>query len=217
MTSSKVIALFIFSLVAAFAAALSDVQAQPNYVEVRLPLGVRADLPRNWVALSNNQRITLSSSVQATVEQRGGYFDASSDLAFAANLYDDNQRAVGIFNIRYYPTETIKQEDIRAASASEIKDVDKELQRSLTAALPSAGLAVVEWLGSTKRTINGKSAIVTSYRRQRISPPLTGIFRVRLVRILDGGKTFTATLSYAEDNAILLEPISERIISSIRY
>src|SRR4051794_9377909 len=76
--------------------------ATGNFLPVRLPKGVTVELPKNWIALSNNQRITLDSYVQAKREMAGSA-DPSSDLNFAANYYDDQGKTAAIFNIRYYP------------------------------------------------------------------------------------------------------------------
>ena len=40
-----------------------------NFVPVRLPHGVQIELPRNWEALSKNQRITLDAALQSRNER----------------------------------------------------------------------------------------------------------------------------------------------------
>src|SRR3972149_7849153 len=85
-----------------------------NFVLISLPHGVQIELPRNWEALSKNQRITLDSSVQSRNE-RAGIFDASSDLNFGANYYDEAGKTAAILNIRYYPDLALSQADAPAA------------------------------------------------------------------------------------------------------
>ncbi|GHU14846.1 hypothetical protein AGMMS50225_27500 [Betaproteobacteria bacterium] len=79
-----------------------NVIAANNYVPISLPHGVRMELPRNWEVFSLNLRIMLDSSVQAKTESIG-MFDASSDLNFAANFYDDSGKTAALVNVRYYP------------------------------------------------------------------------------------------------------------------
>lgn len=192
----------------------ASVEARQNFVKVRLPHAVAVELPRNWVAVSNNQRIMLDTAVQAMAE-RQGYFDATSDVAFAANFYDDAGRTGGIFNIRYYPEITIGQTEARAASIADVQELDKVLHRELETAFSGAGLALLQWRGTVKQVLNGKTVFVTDYRRASLSRGTR--FRVRLVRVFNGDKSFTITISYREDLEIFLRPICDRVIGSLRF
>lgn len=185
-----------------------------NFVIVRLPHGVTIELPRNWVALSNNLRITLDSAVQAEQEKRAD-FDASSDLAFAANFYDEAGRTGGIFNIRYYPELAVSQAEAQTASSSDVQELDDAIHRELETGLSTAGLMLVQWMGTTKQLVNGKTVFVTDYRRASISRGT--LFRVRLVRTFNADNSFTITVSYREDIEVLLRPICDRVISSLRF
>lgn len=184
-----------------------------NFVPIALPHGVRIELPRNWEALSLNQRITLDSAVQSRNE-RAGLFDASSDLNFGANAYDDAGKTVGIMNVRYYPDLEISQTDARAATPADIRDLDAQIRENLTKAGQINGFTVLTWSGTTRQTINGTTAFVTEYKRSPLNN--NGNFKVRLVRVLNGNKSFTMTVSYRENQEYLMRPICDRIISSLR-
>jgi hypothetical protein len=71
---------------------------------------------------------------------------------------------------------------------------------------------LLSWVGTSRRTINAMTAIVVEFRRAG----LDGVFRVRLVRVLDGVRSFTLTASYREDQVRLLEPITSYVISTLR-
>lgn len=187
--------------------------ATSNFLPIPLPKGVTVELPRNWIVLSNNQRITLDSYVQAKREMAGAA-DTSSDLNFAANYYDGQGKTAAIFNIRYYPEQTITQAESRAATAADTKQLDDVLRGEMTAAQQQFGMRVLLWMGTTKQTINGAVAFVTEYRRAAIRGGAP--FHVRLVRVLSAGRTFTVTISYREDQGIFLRPICDRVIKSIR-
>jgi hypothetical protein len=197
------LALFIISSVA---------NAAGNFVLVSLPKGVTVELPRNWSVLSNNQRITIDSYVQAKRELSGA-IDPSSDLGFAANYYDELGKTAVIFNIRYYPEQTVTQTMSRAATTSDTKDIDDAIHSGVVESQQQFGVQLLSWSGTTKQAINGTVAFVTEYRRAgyRDSAP----FRVRLVRVLNAGRSFTVTVSYREDQEHLLEPICDRVIQSI--
>jgi hypothetical protein len=187
--------------------------AANNFVPIRLPHGVQVELPRNWEALSNNQRITLDSAVQSRNE-RGGIFDASSNLNFAANYYDEARNVAAIMNVRYYPNLDVSQAEASAAGASDIIEIDTALHESMVKASQISGFSVLVWNGTGKQVINGVTAFVTEYKRSPLNN--NGNFKVRLVRVFNGGKSFTMTVSYRENQEYLLRPICDRIISSLR-
>lgn len=187
--------------------------AAGNFVPVHLPNGVTVELPKNWTVLTNNQRITLDSWVQAKTEALG-LVDAKHDLAFAANYYDDQGKTAAKFNIRYYPDLRVTQIDAQSANAKDIKELDILLQQTIAPEVEMAGGRLLTWVGTTKQKINGAIAFVTEYQR---SSRLGGSFRVRLVRFFNGNKSFTATVSYREDQDFLLRPICDRIINTVRF
>lgn len=191
----------------------SSVSAATNYVPIALPRGVTMELPRNWEALTSNQRITLDSSVQARTERLGA-FDASSDLNFGANLYDEAGKAAAMVNIRYYPDMDVTQADARAATSSDIQELDGGLQTAIAQSIQGTGVKILKWFGTSPRTINGAVAFITEYERS--SPNNKGNFRVRLVRVFNGADSFTVTVSYRSRDELLLRPICDRVIGSIK-
>ena len=195
-------------------ALIPTAQAANNFVPIRLPNGVQIELPKNWEAVRNNQRITLDSSVQSRLQGVGLPFDASSDLNFAANYYDDRGKTVGIMNIRYYPNLALSQADARSAGQPDIRELDSALHESMVKAGSATGFSVLIWNGTAKRVINGTTTFVTEYKRSPIKN--NGNFKVRLVRVFNGSKSFTLTVSYRDDQEYHLKPICDRIISSLR-
>jgi len=187
--------------------------AANNFVPVSLPHGVQIELPRNWEALSKNQRITLDSAVQSRNEH-AGIFDASSDLNFGANYYDESGKTAAIINVRYYPDLDVSQTEARMAGASDIRELDTALRESMVKAGQINGFSVLIWNGTSKQVINGVTAFVTEYKRSPLNND--GNFKVRLVRVFNGGKSFTMTVSYRENQEYLLRPICDRIISTLR-
>ena len=95
--------------------------------------------------------MTLEASVvahSATVRE----LDATSNLAFAANYYDDRQRTAGILNVRYYPDQSVGQNDVSSLNAADLREVDAEFQKQLREASAAAGIDVIEWRGTTSAT-----------------------------------------------------------------
>jgi hypothetical protein len=187
--------------------------ASGNFVVVPLPNGITVELPKNWTVLSDNRRITIDTWVQAKRELAGDSHP-SSDLAFAANYYDEQGKAAAIFNVRYYPDLDVTQGDARGLSASDIKELDAALRNEVSKAEKQYGIRILSWVGTTKHSINGITMFLTEYRRQNIGAGAP--FCVRLARILNGPRSFTITISYREDQEYLLKAICDRIIHSIR-
>ena len=193
---------------------VGSVSAAGNYLPVRLPKGITVELPINWTVLSNNQRINIASWAQAKLES-GGLIVASSDLAFASNYYDDQNKTAAMFNIRYYPDLNIAQSDSRASSSADIKELDKALRDAVLSTQRSdIGFRLLSWIGTTKQNINGIVVFVTEYRRSSMAGDSP--FRVRLVRVFNSERSFTITISYREDQEFFLRPICNRVINSIR-
>ena len=186
--------------------------AAGNFVAVSLPKGVSIEIPKNWVVLSGNQRVTLDSAVESRLDLSGIDF-ARSDLPFAANLYDDGGKTIGILNIRYYPALDITQADARAATTQEVVEFDAILKENMLKSLKAFNITVTSWNGTRMTSINGITIFLTEYQRNALVD--TGEFRVRLARVFSGDQSFTLTVSYHESAAILLQPITDRIISSL--
>lgn len=193
--------------------ALCVANAKNNFIPIRLPQGVQIELPRNWEALSKNQRITLDSSVQSRNEN-AGIFDATSDLNFGANCYDEAGKTAAIMNIRYYSDLELSQSVARAAGQYDIHELDSALRESIIKAGQINGFSVLSWNGTNKQVINGTTSFITEYKRSPLKN--NGNFKVRLVRVFNGSKSFTLTISYREDQEYLMQPICDRIISSLR-
>lgn len=187
--------------------------ATGNFATVTLPKGVSIQLPKNWVVLSNNQRITLDTFVESGLDLSGGQ-QQLSELPFAANYYDDRGNTIGILNVRYYPQLDLSQADARSATNQDVMELDTALKENMTKEMKAFGMSITSWNGTSKTEINRIAAFITEYRRA--STKGSGDFQVRLVRVLAGDRSFTLTVSYLEPASIILKPIADRIISSLR-
>ena len=185
--------------------------AETNFIKIKLPEEVTIDLPKNWVLISNNKRITLDTWVESTFDLNQ-LPSIDSALPFAANYYADGV-TVGIINARYYPAMDVTQRDAQLASANDVRELDQELKKSMISSMNKIGMTVTSWEGTQKRTINGIAAFVTEYHRESLKG--SGVFRVRLVRVLAGKRSFTLTVSYLESQNMFLENITDKIISSL--
>ena len=182
--------------------------ADSNYKTINLPKGVSIDVPINWQVISDNQRITLDAYVESLFEP------LDSDLPFAANYYNDNGDVEALLNIRYYPWIELTQEDVFYATPDEIQYIDSILNENISISMKDIG-KLLSWNGTKKQNINGIVALITEYRRYLNTTKDEG--RVRLVRVLNGNKSFTLTISYDDrlQHSFMLEGITNRTIESL--
>lgn len=189
-------------------------EPSPSELTVKLQRGVSIEIPKEWSVLSGGRKKDLDTVVNSKLSASANSFQELSDLSFAANLFDDNHKTIAILNVRYYPEEEIAQEDVLAATPEEIIEVDTMLRSGITESGKAAGFIVKTWLGTRKVDINGVLVLLTEYCK--ISEIQGDEFRVRLVRVLSGENSFTLTVSYKMAESSKLEPMTDRIIDSIR-
>ncbi|MCD4812966.1 hypothetical protein K8S19_04675 [bacterium] len=202
----------IIAIVAVLFATHAVAYATDNFVQVSLPKGVSIELPKNWVVLSGNQRITLDSAAESGLDLSGIEQEASK-LPFAANYYDDKGNTLGILNVRYYPQLLLTQADALATSIQDVREVDAALKKNVIRSMKAVDRKVILWVGTQKTSINGIIVFLIEYKRQAVKG--NGEFRVRLVRIMAAEKSITLTISYHEAASFLLKPITDRIINSL--
>lgn len=200
--------------IAVWIALLPVAMADDSVVPIRLPHGVQIELPSTWEVLNGNQRTTLDSTAHSNLARAGVVFDASSDLNFAANYYDETKKTAALLNIRYHPDSDLTQSDTRAASAADILELDTAVRQRMVKVLQTSGASLLAWNGTSRKVLNGVTVLVTEYKRS--SPTQNANFKVRLVQVNNGGETFDLTISYRERNEDQLRPICDRIISSLR-
>lgn len=186
--------------------------ATDNFARVRLPKGVSIEIPKNWVVLSGNQRITMDSAVESGLDL-SGIKQKGSELPFAANYYDDKGNTLGIMNVRYYPQLELTQADAQSANAQDVRELDAALKENMIPSMKAFNMTVTSWAGTQKSAINGITVFITEYQRKSLKE--SGEFRVRLVRVFADDKSFTVTVSYHEAASFLLKPITDRIINSL--
>jgi hypothetical protein len=184
--------------------------ADSNYKTISLPKGVSIDLPINWQVISNNERITLDAYVETLFDP------LDSELPFAANYYNDNDEIDALMNIRYYPREVVTQENvINMFTPDVLREMDDVLYKSSTLAMKKISGKMLSWNGTKKKLIKDTVALVTDYRRYEGLSKSNA--RVRLVRVLNGNKSFTLTVSYVDNkkSSFMLKEITNRIIESL--
>jgi hypothetical protein len=184
-----------------------------NFVEVRLGGGVSFEVPKNWVVLSGNQRVTLDSSVESFLDLSGAS-NPASELPFAANLLSDGNATIAMLNVRFYPRMNMSQTDVDTLTPDDISQLDQLGKEETRKSLQMQKLEMQSWGGTNLQVVGGQKAFVVEYQRK--AQTANDNFVVRLVRFFRGERSFTVTVSYRASLAKLLRPITDRIIKSIK-
>ena len=204
MRMKKILVLFCFLV-------FPSTSFSSSFDTISLSNGISFELPKNWKIISDNTRVTLDAYTESEFPIR----NISTELPFAANLYNENGKTIGIMNVRIYPSGIqIEQREVKNFSNSVMKIIDEELKKNLEIAMTKLGTKILSWGGSKIQFINGKWVIITSYRRSSIYGE--AIFKVTLARVLDKNKSYTLTASFDESHEFFLSPITTKIISSMQ-
>jgi hypothetical protein len=184
-----------------------------NFLTMKLPNGVSIDIPRNWQVATGDERITIDTTVESQLDL-SNLPKATSDLGFVAGYFDDAGDKAKI-NVRYYPDTKVTQDTVRHASPEGIAKFDDGLREGAAMGFKGSGGTILHWGGTRKQIFGSRTALVTEYRRSPISGE-QGPFHVRLIRIVDGSKSFTLTVSYNELYKVVFKPTCDRIVSSLK-
>lgn len=210
MTNNRILILIVFLIFNCNQRGFS----QRNFVKITLPQSITFELPKNWTILSDNQRISIDSAVEAGLDL-SEIESTISNYVFASNLYNDLDRTIGILNFRFYPDQELTQEDIEDLSEEDILFIDNTIKDNILKVFMSSNgeMELTNWIGTKLIKVNGINTILTSYRRSSLLGD--GEFIVKLVRIINGSNSFTLTVSYLDSEEIMLKPITNKIINSL--
>ena len=89
----------------------------------------------------------------------------------------------------------------------DLREIDSELKKAIEMSSELVGIEIRSWLRTKMRLVGETLALETRYRR--VSMTGKGIFFVRLVRIIDGPRSFTLTVSYLESRDETSQPVIE--------
>jgi hypothetical protein len=160
----------------------------------------------------------LSASELVTVDawlEAKGYPVDKSGLAFLAEVYNGDQARLGSVQVRLLPNEELTQAQIQNARRADIGALSDGFRRLTENSLKAAGGRLVTWEDAELQDIGGLTAVVFSFVRD-VAQFGEGAFRVRLARFYSGANSFSVTVSYSVASAPLLQPITARILTSVR-
>ena len=186
---------------------VSSIASASSFIEINLNNSISFDIPRNWVVLSDNKTITLNSIIESALP-------ISSSVRFQANLKDDNDSPITTVQIYRWKSE-FYQADVDAMGEPDMADYNRQMQSQINKELNAVGGAVSNWQGTRKLHINGLVALASEYSRPSNLAPF-GHFRVQVLRIYSGDKSFSFVISYHEETVLPLRILVDKVISTLK-
>jgi len=181
-----------------------------NFVKVNLPHSATVELPQNWFILDGNQRKTLDAYNESV--------GRISNIKFTACLANRDE-IIAKLDVTHLLKGGITQRQAKKLTQDYVRQFDKGARKELTKQIPTINASILEWKGTTERIINKGTAyeLVILVTECKIGPiENVGNLCFYLISVFNGPDSFGIYLSYLEDFRVLLQPICDRIISSIR-
>lgn len=178
-----------------------------SFIEINVNNDIVFNIPRNWVLLSDNMTITLNSIVESVLP-------VASSVRFQANLKDDSGRPITTVQIYRWKSE-FHQADVDAMGEPDIYDYNQQMRSQMIKELKAVGGTVSNWHGTRKSYFNNLVALVSEYSRPS-NLALSGHFRVQILRIYSGDKSFSFVISYHEESILPLRVLVGKVITTLK-
>jgi len=182
--------------------------ASTNFVRVSISNGASIEVPKNWVVLSGNQRITLATAVEA-ITNGGGRLSVD----FAANLYDENNKTLALVQIQTSSRTNLTQRQVKQLTSAYLRALDTAT-RSIEAKVNAHGVRIHNWHDHNVQLINGLYVLVNGYQFSG-----AGVISARNnleIYVGNGSRSFKVVFSYQESDKAALLPIINYMTKSIR-
>jgi hypothetical protein len=179
-----------------------------NFIRVQLGKGASIEVPKNWIVLSDDQRVLLDTAVESIAGNKN-----EVELNFAANLYDIKGQRMAHINARFYPENPLTQNEVKDFTVSDISSLDSNLKKATKSSGEILGQAV-EWYGLRKEKIG--NLIVLVHEHKSLGNEKEEATHVRGLRVSNYPRSFTVTMSYRIRDESILRPIIDYMTNSLQ-
>jgi hypothetical protein len=184
---------------------------ESNFIKVQLPDRVSIDLPKSWIVVSDDITQLVETYVESSMKSENYSYTKSNFMFMAQGEFPFAQVIV-----RSDDGKTYSQSDIDRASDVIIKSLNKGFYEGSVASYKPQNSRIIEWYGTGKVKINGRTCILYEFKRTSIKDPSKAIFVRNIVIYLENRAVYL-TLSYMEnDLAILYKQIIDHVLHSIK-
>lgn len=183
---------------------------ESNFVLIKLPRGIKIQIPNNWRLLTDDEKKLIEVWTEAVLDISNINVNDGEEV----NLLAANSMPIGTYaSVRVDSTvpAPVPPSEVIGITAREMRTLESAIQKDLEELLPQQGLQLLQFIRCRKETISGNPALITEYRRSGPKGPV----RVKQIQIFSTGQTVAINLSYRESEQVIWKPVIEKIYRSI--
>ena len=184
--------------------------AESNFALVKLPRGVRLQIPKGWWLLGKDYKQLIQTSVEESMDLSGiGLPDGQAANLIAANSMPRSTYAAVRVDSTIPPS--IMPSELSSISPAEFRQLKIYMRQLAQKLLRIQGHKLINFFGLRLETISDHPAIVSEYRRTGPKGPVI----VQINQIYTATQEIRVNLSYRESETVLWKPVIGKIRKSI--
>lgn len=185
-----------------------------TFRRVQLPYGISLEIPSHWTVLPQEATKNLRDAASAMLDNAGIEVEiGQKQTLLAANATPNPVGAMIRVSVTSPPDFT--QADLAAFTATDLKEVGAEVLKMYRQAEASGGPEIIEMQPVRIEKFNEQPVLVMSY--VRASKVGSSPWQVTLHRIPVSDRLIDITLSHRQSDAIIWQPILERVKRSVQF
>ncbi len=184
--------------------------AASNFVEVKLPRGVKMQIPKGWWVLTAEHNQLIDTSAEAALDVSGiGAVEGSDVNLISANSMPRTTYAA----VRVDSSTPVygSPSEISNLTPAELQAFKIDARRNLLKLLPTQGNRLLAFLNYRRVIISGHPTLITDYRRSGPKGPVI----VSIVQIFTPNQNISINLSYRESEQAIWKPVIRKMYKSI--
>jgi hypothetical protein len=186
---------------------------QGSYSRINLPQRLSIEVPSDWKVLSQANRSNLAAVASAVMESAGqGGSTGKKETLLAVNSPDP---AGAVLRLSVTIPPEYSQADLASATPSDLKEMEDALLKQYRKLEGSGGPKVIQMQPVRFETFGGRRALVISYRRS--SPAGPSPWQVVQYSIPLPDRLIQLTLSHRESDAVVWQPVLEKVKRSMQF
>lgn len=173
---------------------------------------ISLEIPSHWKILSQDTKSNIVAAAESIYDSNHGVIRKK---LLAVNATPSPTGAMISIAVNF--SSEFTQDDLKKATDTDLKTVQKDFLNELRRMQDSGGVTVIKMQSARVERLNNKYALVLSYTRRGVNNPEIP-WQVELYRIPDSGRLIEVSLSYRlSSDSIMWKPILKRVKSSIKF
>ena len=181
-----------------------------RFTLIRLPLGIRIEVPKNWLVIDGDINTTIETGGEAIYRLTGMELPTSQKVnLFRANSSPPTTYASIAINAT---NSDISPAELLEADETEIRELAPLMHQMLEQGLATQNCRIIQFDSIVREIVDGHPALVISYIRSGPNGPVV----VQMTRLFVSDKEISLNLSYRLSEIQLWKPIVEYMRSTFQ-